>query len=138
MNPDQFDGVTTELCKLPWGDVGPRIQDVRDTLEYLMLLTRDAFAVWENELADRFFASEFDLPLDVATALPTMQRLAHVARLVRSMAMTYGIRTDYALAPEDVLDQIGEIQADSPAWILDRLDSAVYAGGTTDSSGSTR
>jgi hypothetical protein len=110
---------------LPWGDLGPAILIVRDVLEYAMLISRDAFATWENELADKVFSSEFDVPVEVAVELPVQQRLGHLARLTRSLAMAYGVRTDVALPPDRVLEEIGEIQPDSPAWILDQLDRAI-------------
>jgi hypothetical protein len=114
----------TMFVDLPWGDLGPRIQDVRDILGFAMLITQDAFALWEDELADKSYSSEFDVPVEHAVTMVTDHRLAHVARLIRSLSMAYGIRTDFALGPEEVLDHIGEVQPDSPAWILATVDHA--------------
>jgi hypothetical protein len=91
-----------------------------------MRLTPDAFQHWETELAERVFSSEYDIPVDHALELPLEQRFAHIARLLRSLCMDYGIRTDYGMTPEEASEVLGEVEAGGPAWILDHLDRASF------------
>ena len=82
------------LLDLPWGDLHPAIEFVAYTLSYLMKLTPEEFLVWEAD-PEADYDSEFDAPVDEARARPPDWRLAHIARLIRSLAMVYGIETDY-------------------------------------------
>jgi hypothetical protein len=111
----------TEIMGLPWGDLSAAILGVKDSLKLLMLLTSGEFLRWERDLADTY-PSEYELPVEHAQSLPIEERFAHVARLIRSLAMDYGLRTDYALPPEEIREKIGEISPGSPAYILTLLD----------------
>jgi hypothetical protein len=116
----------THVMALPWGDIGPAIQATSDILELLMLLTPDEFTRWELALSDEY-PSEFDIPVEYAKTLSTEDRFALVARLIRSLAMHYGARTDYALPPELINEHLGETEPNSPAYVLQELDNLAFA-----------
>jgi hypothetical protein len=119
-----------QLEAMPWANVGARIEGVRNTLLYALDLTTDAFQRWELELADKHFSSEFDIPVAQARRLRTEDRLAHIARLLRSLALDYGLQIHVRTDTQDdasVAPVAPPVDIDSPAWILHQLDCASLA-----------
>jgi len=111
-----------DILRLPWRSVDLHIEDVLESLKLLMLLTPNEFARWENELVD-VLESEFSIPVEEALELDMDVRFAHVARLIRTLAMSLGLRTDYALRPEAVHEHIADIEPESPLFVLRLLDN---------------
>jgi hypothetical protein len=80
---------------------------IDEALAIAMRATRDDFIAWEENAENAGFIDEFSID-DVSVLAPEW-RHALVARLIRSIAMAYGVGTDYAE------DRIGHIANDADA-----------------------
>lgn len=124
-SPVQVERARALLETTAWGDTIPATEGVAESLRYAMQLTRDEFVAWETEFdGDRI--DEFEVPPQEARAMTPEWRLAHLARLVRSIAMNYGVDTDYGKSqptgrlepnsPAAVLAELAEISQHPPDW----------------------
>lgn len=96
------------VSKIPWGDVESALKVIDDGLAIAMRATREDFIRWEHHHDDAGFIDEFSIA-DIS-ALATEWRYALTARVIRSIAMAYGVGTDYST------DEIGEVDcADTSA-----------------------
>lgn len=95
-----------------WADVRTATVDVAENLKFMMKLTADEFQAWEtNNEPDESLVSSAD-----ARAMGAERRLAHLARLIRSLALKYGVETDdHGRTPG------GKLIPGSPAALLDEL-----------------
>jgi hypothetical protein len=89
-----------------WGDMTNAIDLIDLALTIAMEATRVEFATWEAWVDEGRYEYEF---LDPAAAalLPADVRLALLARLARTMAMAWGLGTDFG-----VVDDLGEVRND--------------------------
>jgi hypothetical protein len=98
-NSDQQQRALALLESLPWGDIDNALRGMEEALRRAMEATRQEFQEWEQEFGPRVEEvgfDEFTLPAEEIEALPCGVKLAYVARLLRSLAMAYGVTTDYA------------------------------------------
>ena len=92
------------LEQTPWGDVAGALEVIDEGLATAMRATREDFRRWETNHEDAGYVDEFSI--DDVAGLSSEWRSALVARLLRSIAMAYGVGTDYAS------DEIGDIKSD--------------------------
>jgi len=84
--------------RTPWGDVDGGIQTIDAALKIAMQASEDEFLAWEEAEAEGEL-DEFDPALPIS-GMPQPLRFALVARLVRSIALSYGVSTEIGgLAP---------------------------------------
>jgi hypothetical protein len=86
------------LERLPWGDIDPAICDMEAALRLAMEATREEFQHWEDTIGpeleqDRGW-NEFSVPATHVDQFTSEEKLAYVARLLRSLALAYGVSTD--------------------------------------------
>lgn len=108
--------------KLPWGDMDMSIRTLEEALRLAMEATRDEFALWEQD-AEAMDPDEFALEPATIAGLSPEQRLAYVARLLRSLAMAHGVSTDFA-GGALVFDE----DRNTPAGLLRGLNDLLWMG----------
>jgi hypothetical protein len=97
-----------------WGDMVSFIRDTELALRLALDATVEYFWQWEDNMLalEQRFGDEFSLtPGDVESLGPQM-RLAYVARLLRSLALIYGVKTEFGGHSQD---------RDGPAALLSGL-----------------
>jgi hypothetical protein len=115
------------ITELPWADFDGAICGMEECLRLALEATRDAFLNWDLVARVNDFADEFSLSLgDVEDLLPE-ERLAYVARLLRSLALNYGVSTEFGKGP-----LVGEADAYTPAGILRGLNDISWTPMTTE------
>lgn len=101
---DQQQHVLEIVSKNPWGDTAGMLAVIDEALAIAMRATRDEFIHWEQRADANGFVDEFSI--DDVSALSPEWRHALVARLLRSIAMAYGVGTDLGR------DKIGQVDPD--------------------------
>jgi hypothetical protein len=104
----------------PWGDMDTDIRSIEAALERALQATASEFPLWEDQGEDRY-ADEFSVtPEEIETMSPEW-KLAYVGRLVRNLALCYGVKTG------DFGDQPPLLEADahSPGGLLRALNDLV-------------
>jgi len=109
MQDEQQARVQELLNDLPWADVDGAICDIELNLRLLLDATKDSLQMWEAEADERGFDDEYLLSSADVHELTEEWQLAYVARLVKNLALMYGIR--------DTSDA-GEPDRDTPAGII--------------------
>lgn len=82
------------INETPWGDIEGALSVIDEGLAIAMRASRDEFMTWEQHHDAVGFTDEFSI--DDVSRLSPEWRFALVARLLRSIAMAYGVGTDYA------------------------------------------
>lgn len=127
----QFDGgQRTEalalLEQMAWGDMDGDIRDLETALRLALEATADDFQRWEDSLGPDLEAKgcdEFSVPVDTIEELSSEERLAYVARLLRSLALSYGVSAEFGGARSGL---VGEASKPSPAALLRGLNDIVW------------
>ena len=68
-----------------------------------MQATREDFRRWEHDAESFGFADEFSLTPETVAELSPEWRLAYAARLLRSLALSYGMSTEFDLPASSLL-----------------------------------
>jgi len=110
LTPDQQQHVLGIVSENPWGDTAGSLALIDEALAIAMLATRDEFIYWEQRADANGFVDEFSI--NDVSALSPEWRHALVARLLRSIAMAYGVGTDLGR------DEIGQVDLDWGARLL--------------------
>jgi hypothetical protein len=106
--------LATYVDKTPWGDVAGTLDATDEALRLALLVTRDDFLEWEARFeaagVDEFMLARQRAPLSAK------DRSALLARLIRDVALNYGMGTEIG-------DHLGHISdepynASSPARVL--------------------
>ena len=98
---------------MSWGDMENQIRGIDESLLLALQATASDFERWELEHGDVGFCDEFSLTSDEVAALPDEWKLAYVARLLRSLALSLGVGTEFG---NQVL--VAEHDECSPAGLL--------------------
>jgi hypothetical protein len=116
-NANQIEQVRALLDSFAWVDVHYAMIDVKNGLRLALEATSPDFWRWE-EAAEANDVNEFCVtPYEVAR-MSDRERLAYVARLLRTIAGQYGLRTEFGGSPG-----LGELVDDhSPAGLLQAVD----------------
>jgi hypothetical protein len=80
----------------PWGDIAASSETVDHGLRRALDATALDFQRWEQEGIVRGERDEFSLERAEVEAMSTEQRLAYVARLLRSIALSFGTETEFS------------------------------------------
>jgi hypothetical protein len=91
------------LLEIPaWGDMDNVIRGLEICLRLALEATFEDFLRWENDLGPAFEDDgndEFTLPREVIRDMPPEERLAYVARLLRSFGLDYGVGYEFGSRP---------------------------------------
>jgi hypothetical protein len=120
------------LEQMTWGDIDGDIRGMEEALRLALEATSDDFHRWEEELGPPLEArgcDEFSLPDAVLEAMPTDEKLAYVARLLRSLALQYGVSAEFGGARTGL---VGEAHEVSPAALLRGLNDLLWMPTTAD------
>jgi hypothetical protein len=113
-NADQQKRALTLLETMAWEDMDVSIHEVEAALRLALEATEDDFRRWGADTVDRLEQGrydEFSLPTEVVAGLPCEDRLAYVARLLQSLALSYGV-DGYGASP------VNEASEGTPAALL--------------------
>jgi hypothetical protein len=113
LNAEQQERVIDLVAELPWGDVDGAICCLEEALRLALEATDHAFPHWETLAEDIGEEDEFSLTPEQVRDLSPQQRLAYLARLLRTLALTYGVNAGFGDGTH-----IGQEQPYTPAAIL--------------------
>jgi hypothetical protein len=105
---------------LPWGDIDGHLVAMEEALRVAMDATAVDFELWERE-GELRFVDEFSVTPDELEEMTDEWKLALVARLLRTVAMMYGVTTDYVPGQPNV----GQEDWYTPAALLRGLNDIV-------------
>jgi hypothetical protein len=101
-----------------WGDMDNAIRDTETALRLAMDATRAEFLRWEEELGPEFeregIGDEFLVPAERVEEMSDGDKLAYVARLLRTLAISYGVDPGFGYL----------VPGESPLERYDRLEGA--------------
>jgi hypothetical protein len=89
LSREQQDEALELIESLAWGDLDHSIRDQELALRLALEATRDSFDDWLIAGGDS--VDEFSIPTRVLNTLSHRERLAYVARLLRTIALHYGV-----------------------------------------------
>jgi hypothetical protein len=127
MHVEQQQRVLDLVTDLPWADVEGAICCVEDALRLALEATEDAFPMWEAVAEDNGFDDEFSLGPSQVRDLSPEERLAYVARLVRTVMLNYGVDDRFGDRPS-----VREAPSWTPAGILHGLNDISWTPVTSD------
>jgi hypothetical protein len=130
MNDEQQARVLDLVTGLPWDDFDQAICVMELTLRLALEATREAFLTWEDAAADSDFEDEFSLTPSQVQELSPDWRLAYVARLLRSLALSYGVSAEFGGGA-----LVGETRMATPAAILRGLNDISWLPTTAEQGG---
>jgi hypothetical protein len=103
---------------MTWGDVDGYIRGMEEALRLSLEATSRDFYRWEEEIGPPLEArgyDEFSLPEASLQAMPTEEKLAYGGRLLRSLALHYGVSAEFGGARTGL---VGEAHEVSPGALL--------------------
>lgn len=127
VNVEQQGRVLDLVKELPWADVDGAICGLEEALRLALEATDDAFTHWETVANDIGVEDEFSLAPDQVRDLSLEERLAYLARLVRSLALNYGVGAGFGDGTH-----VGEEHPYTPAAILRGLNDISWMPCTTE------
>ncbi len=111
---------------MPWDDTDRGICDLELALGRALEVTADDFRPWDEylgpDLETRGF-DEFHMPPGVVEAMSDEDKLAYVARLLRTLAVSYGVSAGFGAGRGGV---VGEADQSSPAALLRGLNDITW------------
>jgi hypothetical protein len=131
-NPIQQAHALALLEQMTWGDMDDQIRGMEEALRLALEATSSDFYRWEEEIGPPLEArgyDEFSLPDAVLQAMPTDEKLAYVARLLRSLALQYGVSAEFGGGRTGL---VGEAHEVSPAALLRGLNDTLWMPTTAD------
>jgi hypothetical protein len=125
-NPIQQAHALALLEQMTWGDMDGYIRGMEEALRLALEATSGDFYRWEEEIGPPLETQgydEFSLPEAVLQAMPVEEKLAYVARLLRSLALQYGVSAEFGGARTGL---VGEASRVSPAALLRGLNDILW------------
>jgi hypothetical protein len=120
LNPHQRQEALALIEQIPWGDMDGAIRTIEESLDRALAATAGEFPLWEAEGEERY-VDEFTASGEDVDEMSLEWRLAYVGRLVRSLALLYGVSTgDFGEDPPLLL-----AEPCSPAGLLRALNDLV-------------
>jgi hypothetical protein len=124
----QFDpGQQTEalalLEEMAWGDY---LRNMEGALRLALEATTDDFYGWEEELGPAMEADgydEFSVPPARLEELSLEEKVAYVARLLRTLALAYGVSAEFGVGQGGL---VGQAHQTSPASLLRGLNDVLW------------
>ena len=80
----------------PWGDIEHAILGIEIVLCLAMQATSEDFRLWEAEAEAAGYTDEFSVSNEDVAHMPIRWRLAYVARLLRTIALDFGVGTEFS------------------------------------------
>lgn len=80
----------------PWGDIAGSLETVEIGLRRALDATADDFQRWEHAASLGDDRDEFTIERAEVEAMSADERLAYVARLLRSIALSFGVETEFS------------------------------------------
>ncbi len=122
LTPEQRRQAIALLKRLPWGDVEAQIRDFEDALGRALDATSEEFLRWEEHADGLGFHDEFALSSDDVSDLAPEWKLAYVGRLLRSLALAYGVSVqEFGGKPSMLIED-----PDSVAGLVRGINDLVY------------
>jgi hypothetical protein len=112
---------------MAWGDMDYAIRGLEICLRRALEATFEDFLRWENDLGPSYEEDgydEFTLPRQVIEDMPLEGKLAYIARLLRSLALDYGVGNDFSAVRRGGL--VGEADETSLAALLRGLNDILW------------
>jgi hypothetical protein len=125
-DPSQQQAALVVIERMVWGDMDTAICDLELCLRRALEATAEDFVRWENDLGLRFGEAGFDeftLPDSSIEEMPLDVRLSYVARLLRSLALHYGVSAEFGGGRGGL---VGEECEASPAALLRSLNDIAW------------
>jgi hypothetical protein len=108
---DQRERAVALLEQIPWGDMEVAICGLEDVLRIALEATTEDFWRWEERIGPEIEAGGFDeysMPPEMIGGMSDGDRLAHVARLLRSLALTYGVSAEFGIDRGGLVGEAGD------------------------------
>jgi hypothetical protein len=80
----------------PWGDIGGSLETVEIGLRRALDATARDFERWEHAASLGEERDEFSIESAEVEAMSGDERLSYVARLLRSIALSFGVETEFS------------------------------------------
>jgi hypothetical protein len=126
--------ILERVTQTPWADIAGAVETVETGLGLVIDATRDDFNRWEDGASAEGYDDEFSIDAATVQAMPAEWKLAYVARLAHSVALSFGVDTEFSASAEDPVhgrDEIAPLlhhlygivseDSDSLAATVDRL-----------------
>jgi hypothetical protein len=114
------------LEQMPWGDMDGGIRAFEAAPRRALEVTAEDFRRWDEylgpDLEGRGF-NEFDMPPGAVEAMSDEDKLAYLARLLRSLALSYGVSAGFGAGRGGL---VGEAHEPSPAALLRGLNDILW------------
>ena len=89
-----------------WDDVSQAVKTTDRGLLLAMEATTGAFLLWQaDDAGEQLFGDEFTLTAQQVADLDPEWRLAYVARLIRTLALCWGVATEFSSSALGALDE---------------------------------
>jgi hypothetical protein len=118
-DPSQQQAALVVIERMVWGDMDDAIRDLEICLRRALEATSADFRTWQDGDFEERFGDEFSLSDAQVEELSSEDRLAYVARLLRSLALHYGVSAEFGDGRDGL---VGQAQPNSPAALLRGLD----------------
>jgi hypothetical protein len=97
LSAEQRRAVVSIVESTAWATVAGSVATLDAALKLALELTREDFALWHEHLESAGYENEFDEVM--IRDLPDELKSALVARLLRTIAMAYGVGTEFGSKP---------------------------------------
>jgi hypothetical protein len=126
-NPEQRKRALALLERMAWGDMEGYLRTLESALRLALDATAEDFFRWEDQIGPELEAQgfdEFSLPSGTVDAMSSEDKSAYVARLLRSLALSYGVHAEFGGKEGGGL--AGEAYELSPAALLRGLNDILW------------
>ena len=121
-SPEQRRRIVALVEAVPWGDMDADIRDLEETLERALDATAPDFPLWEEHAQGCGYIDEFSVTPERLREMSPEWRFAYVARLVRTVALWYGVSVpEYSSKPPMLQES-----PDSPASLLRGINDIAF------------
>jgi hypothetical protein len=125
-SPGQQEAALVVIEQAAWGDMDGAICDTETALRLALDATRAEYLGWEEELGPAFEQEgigEFLVPAARVEEMSDADKLAYVARLLRTLALSYGVDAGFGYlvpgeSPLERYDRLESAYRSSPAGLL--------------------
>jgi hypothetical protein len=121
--PSQEQAALDVIERMAWGDLDDAIRGLELCLRRALEATREDFVRWEDGDFEQRFGDEFSLADAQVEELSSEDRLAYLARLLRSLALHSGVS---AVLGDGRGGLVGQEDASSPAALLRGLNDVAW------------
>jgi hypothetical protein len=117
-NSNQRAEVLVLVERLPWADIDCAIRGMEVALRLALEATTDDFWRWEDEIGpdlEAYGYDEFTVPAERIEHMSADEKFAYIARLLRTLAISYGVSAEFGGAQTGL---VGEADESSPAALI--------------------